>query len=441
MERERSREGTKESRKAVRASAGSRARIIAAALLLAAMTAACAEKESAYEGPFGREVSEAIPKIEAAIGLKFKRPPRVESRSKAQVREFVTRQVTEPRAAREFAGITAAYKRLGMLPDTLDLEKFLVDLLEEQIVGYYDPKTKVLYVVDDAPKDAVGITITHELVHALQDQYISLDSTQQIEGQNDRQSAAQAVFEGQAVYEQISAMLGGTNVAMNLPGGWDRVRDMIRDNQSSMPVFAAAPVVIQETLIFPYLSGAEFVRNFKERDAGKPLYASIPVSTEQILHPTAYFGQRDDPTAITLPPLSGATPVYQNTLGEFETRLFLFQHLNDQNEAVRGAAGWDGDRYVLFNAAGGQGLAWASVWDSRVEASEFFDILDRLIRKRYDVTAASAPGSVSRSYSASGRSLQITTQEVGGRPVVTYVDVPVGGSTSVLDVSKLELKQ
>lgn len=107
---------------------------------------------------------------------------------------------------------------------------------------------------------------------------------------------------------------------------------------------------------------------------------------------------------------------------------------------MRGAAGWDGDRYVLFNGAGGQGLAWASVWDSRVEASEFFDILDRLIRKRYDVTAASAPGSVSRSYSASGRSLQITTQEVGGRPVVTYVDVPVG-STSVLDVSKLELKQ
>src|SRR5678816_2921250 len=137
----------------------------------------------------------------------------------------------------------------------------------------------------------------------LQDQYISLDSTQQTEGENDQTSAAQAVFEGQAVYEQVSAMLGGTNVAMNLPGGWDRVRDMIRENQSSMPIFARSPTVIQETLIFPYLSGAEFVRNFKDRSAGKSIYDDMPVSTEQILHPTAFFGKRDNPTSITLPPL------------------------------------------------------------------------------------------------------------------------------------------
>ena len=126
-------------------------------------------------------------------------------------------------------------------------------------------------------------------------------------------------------------MLGGTNVAINLPGGWDRVRDMIRENQASMPIFARAPTVIQETLIFPYLSGAEFVRNFKERNPGKSIYSDMPVSTEQILHPTAFFGKRDMPTAVTLPPLVGAATTYSNTLGEFETRLFLFQSLNDQN--------------------------------------------------------------------------------------------------------------
>src|SRR4029079_13066229 len=178
----------------------------------------------------------------------------------------------------------------------------------EQIIGYYDPKTKVLYIVNGSPPEAASITITHELVHALKDQYISLDSTQKIEGKNDRQSAAQAVFEGQAVYEQIAAMLGANTVAVNLPGGWDRVREMIRENQSSMPVFSAAPLVIQETLIFPYLSGAEFVRNFKERNPGKALYDDMPLSTEQILHPTAYFAKRDSPPETHLPPLSGATP-------------------------------------------------------------------------------------------------------------------------------------
>lgn len=414
---------------------------LAALAGLVVVVGACREKPPEYAGPYGKQVAEVVPRIENAVGLKFKTPPRVETRSKEQVRDFVTRQFRDPQSLREFNGIEAAYKRLGMVPDTLDLKKFLVDLLTEQIVGYYDPKTKVLYVVNGSPPEAASITITHELVHALQDQYISLDSTQKAEGQNDRQSAAQAVFEGQAVYEQIAVMLGGNNVAVNLPGGWDRVREMIRDNQSSMPVFASAPLVIQETLIFPYLSGAEFVRNFKDRNPGKEIYKDMPQSTEQILHPSAYFGQRDKPTDITLPPLIGVTPVYQNTFGEFETRLFLFQHLKDQNEAVRGASGWDGDRYELFNTSGGQGIAWLTVWDSAVDASEFFDQMNTVVDKRYGMKASGSPGTTTRSYTAAGRSVDISTSEVAGRPVVLYVDVPAGAATRVIDLSRVKLKE
>lgn len=415
-----------------------REKILFGLLILAA---GCREKPASYSGPYGKQVAEAIPKIETAVGLKYKQQPKVETRSKEQVRQFVMQQIKDPVAAQEMQGMAAAYKRLGMIPDTLDLPKFLVDLLEEQIVGFYDPKTKVLYVVNDAPKEALGITITHELVHALQDQYISLDSTQQVQGQNDRSSAAQAVFEGQAVYEQVAVMLGGSNVAMNLPGGWDRVRDMIRENQSSMPIFARAPLVIQETLIFPYLSGAEFVRNFADRNPGKSIYDDMPVSTEQVLHPSAFFGKRDAPTAITLPPLKGASQVYQNTLGEFETRLFLFQHLNDQNTAVQGAAGWDGDRFVLFNTTGGQGIAWATVWDSPSDAAEFFDAIGKSVEKRYDVTSSAAAGATTKTYNDAGRSVQIMTDEIGGRPVVLYVDLPQGGNLGVIDFKAITLKE
>jgi hypothetical protein len=400
------------------------------------------KKPGADAGPYGRQVAEAVPAIERAVGLKFKEPPKVEVRSKAQVREFVTAQITDSVAARTFAGVTAAYKRLGMLPDTMDLQAFLIDLLEEQIVGYYDPKTKVLYVVSDAPKEAVGITVTHELVHALQDQYISLDSTQKVEGQNDRQSAAQAVFEGQAVYEQIAAMTQGSGMAMNMPGGWDRIRDMIRENQSSMPVFARAPTIIQETLIFPYLSGAEFVRNFKDRNPGKSVYDDMPVSTEQILHPRSYFGAtRDAPTSVTLPALTGVTKTYENTLGEFETRLFLYEHLQDQNEAVQGATGWDGDRYVLFNSPRGQGIAWVTVWDSPAEASEFYDLLGKVASRRYVSSTTSAPGATTRQYSGLGRTVQVSIEDVGGRPAVLWVDVPGGSSTAVLPLSAVTLQQ
>jgi hypothetical protein len=405
------------------------------------LASACTKDKPKYEGPYATEVAEAVPMIEKAVGLKYKTPPKVETRSKEQVREFVTKQFTDSLAAHDIAGQEAAYKRLGMIPDTLKLQAFLTSLLEEQIVGYYDPHTKVLYVVDGAPKDMAALTITHELVHALQDQYISLDSVQKIRDDNDRLSAAQSVFEGQAVYEQISIMLGGTNIAINLPGGWDRIREMIRENQASMPIFAAAPKVIQETLIFPYLSGAEFYRNYKERKPGSIIYKDMPVSTEQIIHPAAFFVKRDNPTRVTLGTLSNATKVYENDLGEFETRLFLFQQLNDQNEAVRGATGWDGDRYAVVNTPQGQGIVWLTVWDSPVEAGEFFHIAGQAVEARYKTKAGKGSTDLVKNYSAAGRTAQVSTMEIQGRPVVIYVDIPAGANPNIVNPAQVTLKE
>src|SRR5256714_14142170 len=197
---------------------------------LLTLVSACESQKPKYEGPYAAEIARAVRMTEKAVGLKFKSPPKVETRSKDQVRQFVIKQFTGSLAAHDIAGQEAACKLLGMIPDTLNLQPFLTSLLEEQIVGYYDPHTKVLYVVDGAPKDMAGIMITHELVHALQDQYIALDSVQKIRDDNDRLSAAQSAFEGQAVYEQISIMLGGSHIAINLPGRWDRIPERIRKN-------------------------------------------------------------------------------------------------------------------------------------------------------------------------------------------------------------------
>ena len=406
-----------------------------------ALGSACEKPKPTYEGPYATQVAQAVPMIEKAVGLKFKTPPRVETRSKEQVRQYIVKQVSDSQAVRELNGEEAAYKRFGLIPDTLKLQPFLESLLVEQIVGFYDPHTKILYIVDGSPKDLVATIVTHELVHALQDQYISLDSVQKVVGDNDRQSAAQSVFEGQAVYEQISIALGGSNIAINLPGGWDRIRDMIRESQASMPVFAAAPRVIQETLIFPYLSGAEFYRNYKERKPGSVIYNDMPTSTEQIIHASAFFGTRDTPTKVTLGPLTNATDVYENDLGEFETRLFLFQHLNDQNEAIRGASGWDGDRYAVVNTPQGPGIVWLTVWDSPVEAGEFYDIAGRAIEKRFTTKAGTGSTSLVKKYPAGNRTLQLSTVEIAGRPVVLYEDLPSGANVNIVNPAQVKLVQ
>lgn len=393
-------------------------------------------------GPYAERVAETIPKIEKSTGLRFKTPPRVETRSKGEVRQFLERMFAESRGAKDLEVKSAVYKRLGLLPDTLDARKLYVDLLSEQIVGFYDPKTKVLYVVDGAPPEETGVVVSHELVHALQDQYFDLDSLQQVEGDDDRVFAAQAVMEGQATYEQLATVLGDGNVAERLPGGWDRIRQSIREQQSSMPVFAGAPMLIQETLIFPYLSGAEFIRRFKARRPGQVVYSDMPTSSEQILHESAYFGAtRDRPLRLTLPAPTGASVVYENGLGEFETRLFLFQQLGDQNAAIRGAAGWGGDRYALVDTPKGRGLVWVSVWDTPVDAAEFRELLVQAESRRYGVrqsdSTAGAEGA--RTLQVAGRRVTVSAGEVQGRPAVVLVDAPAGANVD-LDLRRVTVR-
>lgn len=412
----------------------SRRVVIALAIVLAA---GCRHGDPSLAQSVDARVKAAIPKVEKAVGVPFKRPPKYELLSRAQVRDYLIRQFETPQSQAQFAGEEAADKVLGLIPDTMHLKSHLIDLLTEQVIGYYDPATKLLYVNRDAPPEFLGLTITHELVHALQDQYFNLDSLQKSAGaDDDRSSAAQAVAEGQAVFEQMSIMTRG-NIAVNFPGGWERIREQIRDAQSSQPRFSAAPMYVQETLLFPYLSGAEFVRRFKAKYPGQLPTSRLPASTEQVLHDDAYFGAHPDtPTKVTLPPV--ADSVWSNDLGEFGARLFLYQHLKDQNVAVRAAMGWDGDRYTVFRTAGGNGIAWVTVWDTPTDAAEFVSALQDAMAKRYGGRSTGSGGGA-RTITGGGRVVRITPGESGGRDVVLFVDVPQGASPAVMDLARVKL--
>jgi hypothetical protein len=409
---------------------------------LALTTVGCAgAPETGYEGPFKDQVDRVIPALEASTGLTFKTPPKLEMRTREQVGEFLEQQFNEQLSPLEIQGVEAAYKRFGLLPDTLDLRQFLLDLLTEQVAGYYDPKTDVLYIVEGATPDITSITISHELVHALQDQYFPLDSAQTLKGDNDRQVALQSVVEGQAMYEQMAAMLGGSDFGLRLPGGWDRIRETIRDQQASMPRFANAPMLIQETLLFPYISGAEFTRQFKRERPGQTIFSPLAASTEQILHPEKLLDSVPDwPTRIELGAPRAGSLIHEDNLGEFETRLFLYQHLNEVGTAAAGAKGWDGDRYQLVQVAGGSGIGWLSVWDSAIEAAEYRDVMERMVERRFGVTPRSGGTGTTRRWTARGRRLTLASAEVSGRAVVIWEDVPQAASGSVIDLSRVTLR-
>jgi hypothetical protein len=304
-------------------------------------------------------------------------------------------------------------------------------------MGYYDPKTKVLYVVDGAPEEFVGLTIMHELVHALQDQYVNLDSLEHIVGDDDRAAAVQAVIEGEATYEQVFIMAGGSgNLAAQLPGGWESMRTTIREAQQNQPIFSSAPMVIQETLLFPYINGADFVRRFKSRRPGKLPLDSLPMSTEQLMHDSAYFAkQADAPSEVTLPPLAGS--VDQNNFGEFGTRLFLFKHTKDQDRSIRASNGWDGDRYALVKTPSGDAFVWVTVWDAPGDAAEFMSAVDGVMAARFKATPRVT--GERRHFETAKRTVDVDVRELNGRPVVLYVDVPAGSSTNLIDFGKVKV--
>jgi hypothetical protein len=406
-------------------------------LVLALTLVACGQRAKVGDGPYADKVAEDVPKIEKALGVKFKTPPKLELRDRAQVREFLLQKLNEPAVQKQLANEEATFKLLGMIPDTMRLKDLYVKVLTEQIIGYYDPKTKVLYVVNGAPEEYAGITIMHELVHALQDQYVNVDSLESIEGDDDRAAAAQAVIEGEATYEQIFIMAGGNgNLAAQLPGGWESMRSTIREAQATQPMFSSAPMVIQESLLFPYINGADFVRRFKAARPGKLPLDSLPVSTKQLMHEDAYFGKtKDVPSVITLPKIPGT--VEENDFGEFGTRLYVYQHTRDQDQSIRASNGWEADRYDLVKTPQGDALVWATAWETPGDAAEFMSAIDAVMLHRFNVKPRIT--GERRHFETNKRTVDVDVREMNGHPVVLYVDVPAGGSTNLVDFSQIKV--
>jgi hypothetical protein len=406
--------------------------------VLSVLLLGCRERAPVGTGPYADKVAADMSQIENALGVKYKTVPKLEVRSRDQVRGFLIEKLHEPEVQKQIANQEAVYKLLGMLPDTLHVTDLFVRVLSEQIIGYYDPKTKVLYVVNGAPEEYAGITIMHELVHALQDQYVNLDSLQHITGDDDRAAAIQAVIEGQATYEQIYLMSGGSgNIAAQLPGGWEQMRQEIREAQKTQPIFASAPMVIQETLLFPYINGADFVRRFHAHyGKGRLPFDSMPVSTEQVMHDTAYFGRPQDvPSTIELPAIAGT--VDQNDFGEFGARLYIYQHTRDQDLSIRASNGWDGDRYALVKTPAGNAFVWVTVWDTPNDGAEFMSAIDAVMRARFNIVPRVT--GEHRHFDAPKRTIDVDVREIGGRPVVLYVDAPAGSNANLVDFSKVKV--
>lgn len=289
---------------------------------------------------------------------------------------------------------------LGLLEPGQDLTALMLDLLSEQVIGFYDEETREMYLIGDVvqPTAASKVTFAHEFTHALQDEYFDLRQLNPPDSDNDDRSAAiQALVEGDATLVMLLYMRNELSAAER--------REYARSQLAAGDADSLdrAPLVLREELLFPYQAGLRFVQVLERQGGFAAVDAAFrdpPQSTEQILHPEKYRA-REAPVPVALPDLaaalgSGWRQSVSNTLGELDLRI-LIEQFTDGALAERAGAGWGGDRYVLLQSDDGRAaVVIKTVWDTPLDAQEFSDAYQQALRKRYGAAARSVLGDASR---------------------------------------------
>ncbi|NIR45106.1 MAG: hypothetical protein GWN99_12035 [Gemmatimonadetes bacterium] len=398
-------------------------------LLLGAL--ACGPRSGGREAGWPDEklearVAEILPRLEEYSHLPARRTPEVRRSSRATLESYLVERLEQEYPGDSLDYLTLAYQSFGLLPEDVDLRTLLIDLLLEQAIGYYDPAQDVLFVREEAPEAMVDALIVHELVHALQDQHINLDSLVFRTPGNDARTAIQSAMEGHAMVAMMAYQyyqLSGSPVSVEeLPELSPEMAPALAAT-GQFPQLASAPAIVREPLLFAYLGGARYVqRLWKSRPANPPPFGEwLPGSTEQLIHTERLLQGRDEPTPLVISdPEDPWRTLYARDLGELEIRIFFEEQLDDPRAAKAAAAGWDGDAYTLIARDDATALVWYTVWDSERDAEEFLQAYRSAFAARFGLTESGG------SLVGAERQASVVRLELGGLPAVRIVESPLG---------------
>jgi hypothetical protein len=348
-------------------------------------------------------VAEILPRVEELRGMKFRHAVPAGLQSPDQFIEFAIADFDAEYGLDAFAATSEAYRLLGLIEPDMDLFETTMNLLREQVGGYYDPKTKRFYMIDSFKQGAMAdIILAHELTHALDDQHYDLQKIMQPAKTN-----ADTEFAIRAVVEGSGTSLMNLFAIQGMMQGWlklDAAEMMAMMGEQAESMREAPPYLIM-TLALPYLEGNKLLTRQSETMASAmavptaedlaAAFENPPLSSEQVLHFEKYWdpAQLDEPTALDLPDLSsgfgeGWKLQDRNVLGELGCFVLTAESLPDLSTAEgqmagtwtnQAATGWDGDLYQSYLGPDGQRiLLWVSFWDSALDAEEFFEAYEQM---------------------------------------------------------------
>lgn len=339
------------------------------------------------------QIEELQSVTESMRGLEFAEPPQVTVVSDDQLAGRVRDLLAEELPPEEVAADQALLTLLGVLEPGTDLATLYSDLYTEQIAGFYDGETGELVVPSTAGELSPlnRVTMVHELIHALEDQYfgfyedlVALDEEQRY----DEASALQALVEGTATFYQVVYI----QEHLTLDEQLEMASEAFTQDTA---VFDRAPAFLRDSLIFPYVDGQSFVTVLFQQGAAERLdqaFGQPPVSTEQVIHPELYL-EGEAPVTVELPAthLSGYQQSEESVWGELGLRVLFSGTLESGHE---GAEGWGGDRYrLLWNGGEQVAMLLHYVGDSESEAVELEEALLDYVAEAMAVGGEVAEGS------------------------------------------------
>jgi len=258
---------------------------------------------------------------------------------------------------------------LGTVPASYDYRRGLLAVMRSELLGFYEPREKTMFLGGDLHGQELDATLWHELVHALQDQHYDLGKLLVwSDDAGDWQGAVHALAEGDAT----SAMVDGlfAEKGMHAPDLPDSVLDL--QGALASGTVLQVPPIVKRSVVAPYLDGLGFVNALRRRGGWAAVAAAwkrLPTSTEQILHLDKYDAMEGPEPLPALQALAAGpkTTVYSDVYGE-ETLRVLFEEWMPARAAREAASGWAGDRVTTFSDGAVTSVAWRVRYDNEAAA-------------------------------------------------------------------------
>ena len=383
-------------------------------------------------------------------GLPVKGDVKRQLTTRTAVESYLNEKFNEDQDAKRMQRSEIVLKKFGLLDRDFNLKPFLLALLKEQIEAYYDPKTKTVNMLDWISPDEQKPVLAHELTHALQDQHLDLDkwsdqtppdvshtASEDSEhlAKDEEDTAREAVTEGQATAVMMDNMLKpmGKSLVKD-PEIVEFIKQKMAGSEDS-PVLARAPLLLSESLLFPYREGLSFEQDiWMDRGQNAAFAGALdrpPSSSWEIMNPRAYEQGRIPP----IPYLPDIHPLvdkeYQaydiGQVGQLDVHI-LAGLFGGESAANNLAPAWDGGIYwagqrkdaSAADQASTKSIAlfYLSAWKNAESAQSFVRMyVDELGRKYSNLKAdKAAPKNESSGDGADQDVEQVFTSEEG--PVV-----------------------